>query len=79
MLLHTKAVHSRHPDANLCLSTYYRNLYDTGQFNELWEALSNKLVLGMRNCKAGLDKENSFLGAAIDDDNLPWDVNEREW
>ncbi|TVY51276.1 hypothetical protein LCER1_G005999 [Lachnellula cervina] len=68
------------------LPEYYRQLYECRQLpkplkNLIKPLLKNNLKLDSRESQAGESGayKNYFLCASIEDEDLPWDLNKRDW
>lgn len=58
----------------------FQNTQDWGSSEEITELLSNNVTLDRRVLVVGdRYKPDSFFCAQIDDEDLPWDVNQIEW
>ncbi len=77
----TKAYNQR--EAKMNLPKYFRFLQGSVafRFSELFKlVLMNNLTIGIRGPEAGeAGCEDQFFCAEIDDEELPWDVNETDW
>jgi hypothetical protein len=72
-------------EESFCQPLYYRNLYNCESFGQiLYETiaplLKNNLMLERRGPSTGDNLyDDFFLCAAIEDEDLPWDITEFDW